>query len=190
MKLLDLFLESSPFKIQPDGSGQFKKEQLEQIKEILPAFDEFKDCGSDFTFTEYPVFTTRDAYGKEIPTSTQIHKAGENFRIPKGAVIYAISRSPEIYKDEDLKLRVGITPTIYDPADFVPYKYITLKYSVEFPQDLKLQANMSEEDADKELRSLLHQQLDMILDNPDQYKPKPSYFLFVRMWHPKEDGQA
>jgi hypothetical protein len=80
-----------------------------------------------------------------------------------------------------------ITPTMYDPTTFEPKKKIVLEFSPEMAQDKDIYAigNPSMiEDAEKNgesiLRKQLHEKLDKILDNPENYQVKGEKGMFVR----------
>jgi hypothetical protein len=66
-----------------------------------------------------------------------------------------------------------ITPTMYDPTTFEPKKKIVLEFSPEALQD---DVNSTEEVKRKQL----HETLDKILDNPENYQIKGERGLLVR----------
>lgn len=180
MKLLDLFDDQkNVFKIEVDAYTGLKKDQLEKIKDFLPMFEEFSVCGSDFELADYPNFVRIDKHGTEGICSVSTFKLGDDFKIPKGAIIYAINRGPAVYDAKSFALRVGISQTIISEKDFVPYRYVTVRYNVDNDVDIVLGQGT--------LRKGLHAQLDEILDNPDRFTSVPvsAYGVFVRMWVPK-----
>jgi hypothetical protein len=80
-----------------------------------------------------------------------------------------------------------ITPTMYDPTTFEPKKKIVLEFSPEFAQDQYIYGlgspsmiEAAEKNGETIIRKQLHETLDKILDNPENYQVKGEKGLLVR----------
>jgi hypothetical protein len=67
-----------------------------------------------------------------------------------------------------------ITPTLYDPQTFQPKKKVVLEFSPEMDQEQILNGG------ETILRKQLHETLDKILDNPENYQVKGEKGVMVR----------
>jgi hypothetical protein len=73
-----------------------------------------------------------------------------------------------------VKNGAAIGPVMYDPTDFTPRKHILLTWSPEMVQDI---LNI---DTEQEQRQIIHNLLDDVLDNPEEYKTKGFRGILVR----------
>lgn len=98
MKLVDWLKERKLDNTIDYNQLRFNNDQLNQLlypilsKEI----DEFSECGSDFSFISTPSFEEGG-----IVKQTITHMVNDNFKIPKGAVLYSFLISPEMV-DENM----------------------------------------------------------------------------------------
>lgn len=148
---------------------QFRKLELEPIKEELLKCDEFSLC-DEIEFMEFPVQKIDDnSY------TAQTIKVGKDMKFTGKVYIYNISFTPEMYDPNKIYVPVkdgaSITPTIYDPFDFTPKKKIVLEYSPEAIMD-----ETNEETKKQEIRDLL----DKVLENPQDYQVKGEREVLVR----------
>lgn len=162
--LFDMFGENVSY-----PNNQFKKLELEPIKETLLKCDEFSLC-DEIEFMEFPVQLIEDkAY------TAQTIKLGKDMKFTGKVYIYNISFTPEMYDPNKIYVPVkdgaSITPTIYDPVDFTPKKKIVLEYS---PEGILDETN--EETKKQEIRDLL----DKVLENPQDYQVKGERGVLVR----------
>ncbi len=104
-------------------------------------------------------------------------KLCDNTKFKKRVYLYTLELSPEIYNPNILhkpvKNGASISPVIYSPEDFTPYKSITIQFSPEAMQDAQLLVGESIEDQ-------LHKILQDILDNPKDYTPKGDRAVMIR----------
>lgn len=161
-------------------------EELEQFKERILQTEEFSEC-EELIIMKYPVTILEN--GKTVQNVTYKHQEGQKF---KGkCYLLSLALTPEMYDPKKLHEPVlegaCITPTIYDQQTFEPKKKIVLEFSPVFSQDQYIYGlgNPSMiEDAEKNeeliLRKQLHEKLDKILDNPENYKVKGEKGMLVR----------
>ena len=154
-----------------DMSTFYGKEDLESIKEKILECDEFSECES-LEILDYPNLLID---GKTSNAMSYKLNGGEKF---KGkCYLLSLNLSPEIYDpktiNEIVKDGAGITPTLYKPENFEPYKKIVLQFSPDKKQD-----GITNHDA--VLRQELHDLLDKIFDNPSDYAVKGERHPLVR----------
>ena len=91
--------------------------------------------------------------------------------------LLSLALTPEMYDSKKLHEPVlegaCITPTTYDPQTFQPKKKIVLEFSPELAQDQQV-------NGESILRKQLHEKLDRIFDNPENYQVKGEKGMFVR----------
>jgi hypothetical protein len=136
---------------------------------------------------KHPVIAVEN--GKTVQNVTYKHKEGQKY---KGkCYLLSLALTPEMYDPKKLHEPVlegaSITPVLYNPQTFEPKKKIVLEFSPEFAQDQRIYdlGNPSMiEDAEKNgetiLRKQLHEKLDRIFDNPENYQVKGEKGMFVR----------
>lgn len=95
--------------------------------------------------------------------------------------IYSISFTPTMYMPGDMYKPVKdgclFSPTIYDPSTFEPKKSIILSWSPDFPQDIDSPLTYEDE------KQILHDMLDKVLSNPEEYMPKGYRGCLLRFTH-------
>lgn len=163
-------------------------EDLEQFKDRILQTEEFADC-EELIIMKHPVAS--DANGK--PFHPLVHKVGseDKYTFKGKCYLLSLALTPEMF--DPLKLHepvldgACITPTIYDPKTFEPKKKIVLEFSPEFAQDQYIYGLGSPSmivDAEKNgetiIRKQLHETLDRVLDNPENYKVKGEKGILVR----------
>jgi len=163
-------------------------EDLEQFKERILQTEEFADC-EELIIMKHPV--NQNELGEVI--NPKIHKvSGEDKHTFKGkCYLLSIALTPEMYDPKKLHEPVlegaSITPVLYNPQTFEPKKKIVLEFSPEFAQDQYIYGLGSPsmiEDAEKNgetiIRKQLHEKLDRIFDNPENYQVKGEKGMLVR----------
>ena len=150
----------------------YGKEQLEQYKELLLQTDTFKDC-DELNFLTYPIINIDDK--KLEPKS---YKWSKDLKFKGKGYLLSLALTPEMYNPDTIHKPVkdgaGITPTLYDIKTLEPKKKIVLEFSPEMIQDQQM-AN-----GEAILRQELHDLLDKVLDNPQDYQIKGERGLLIR----------
>lgn len=89
----------------------------------------------------------------------------------KTAYMYQILFSPKMYDPKTIHQPVkdGCTfgPLLYNPETFEPSRSITITFSPTYPQDID-----SKEDQEQVMKQSLHDKLDKVLTNPEEYMPE------------------
>jgi hypothetical protein len=153
-------------------NDQFRKLELEPLKEELLKCDEFSEC-EGIEFMDIPV---QEIDGKTY--SVQTMKLGDNTKFDGKVFLYNLSFTPEMFDPNSLHTPVKngalITPALYDPMTFEPRKKIVLTWSPEMAQDMI--------GINKELtfKNDIHKLLDDVLENPEEYKVKGERGILVR----------
>ena len=154
-------------------NDQFKKLELESLKEELLKCDEFSEC-EGIEFMEFPVQLIE---GKSY--SAQTMKLGDNIKFDGKVFLYNLSFTPAMFDPNKIHTPVkngaAITPALYDPMTFEPTKKIVLTWSPEMAQDL-LVPNNNEVTLKNDIRKLL----DDVLENPEEYQIKGERGILVR----------
>jgi hypothetical protein len=153
-------------------NDQFRKLELESLKEELLKCDEFSEC-EGIEFMDIPV---QEIEGKTY--SAQTMKLGDNTKFDGKVFLYNLSFTPEMFDPNSLHTPVKngalITPALYDPMTFEPTKKIVLTWSPEMAQD------MSGINKELTFKNDIHKLLDDVLDNPEEYKVKGERGIMVR----------
>ena len=157
----------------PFGDGTlYGKKALEPIKDKLLEFPEFSGLTS-IEILDTPVFEI-DGEPKVIPT----YKLGDVLKFEGKGYLLSLFFTPEIFNPENLNKPVKdgacITPLVYDPITFEPKKKIVIEFSPERAQDMEFL------DQDAVLRQELHDLLDKILNNPEEYTVKGERHVMLR----------
>jgi hypothetical protein len=164
--------------------NQMYGKNLEKYKEIILKTDEFKECES-LDILEYPVSKSKD--GKVLTPYTI--KLSDIMKFKGRCYLLSLTLTPEMY-DPTLMLTpvkdgAAIGPAVYDPITFEPKRQILLTYnpSVHFNFDNKF------EPTEEFKRNEIHQLLDKVLDNFDEYKIKGTKEVLVRgLFEVVDDG--
>jgi len=180
------FLEKSKFK------SLTSLNQVIYAEELYPYLEEIKNCEEFINCDELHILktpVTLDGNGNSIISKN--YKLVDEQSFKGKCYLLSLSLIPEMYDPKKIMEPVMddavLTPAIYNPLNFEPKKKIIIEFNPEMLQDqsLYLIGNPSMiEDAEKEvknnLRKKLHETLDKILDNPENYHPKVDKSVMVR----------
>lgn len=180
------FLEKSKFKSLTSLNQVIYGEELYPYLEEIKNCEEFINC-DELHILKTPV--TLDGNGNSIISKN--YKLVDEQSFKGKCYLLSLSLIPEMYDPKKIMEPVMddavLTPAIYNPLNFEPKKKIIIEFNPEMLQDqsLYLIGNPSMiEDAEKEvknnLRKKLHETLDKILDNPENYHPKVDKSVMVR----------
>jgi len=149
----------------------YGKKHLEGIKDKLLETEEFSECES-LEILDTPTILLEDK-----PLNVLSYNLKPNQKFKGKCYLLSLAFSPEIYDPNKLTKPVkdgsSITPTLYSPETFEPFKKIIMEFSPERVQD-----GISNHEAI--IRQELHDRLDNILDNPKEYTIKGEKHILVR----------
>lgn len=177
MKLKELL--DDVFKDGPINQGKFNitdyclygKKNLENLKEEILKCEEFSEC-EELTILDQPTYEN-DGEVYQVQTYKVIE--GQKF-IGKGFLL-SVSLTPEMFNPETIHNPVKdgccVTPVIYDSKTFEPTRKIVLQFSPERVQD-------GISNHEEIVRQELHDLLDKVLDNPQDYQIKGERYVLVR----------
>lgn len=106
------------------------------------------------------------------------------------AYVHQVTFTPKVFDPAKLHTPVKdgcvMTPLLYNPESFEPYRSITLTWSPEMPQKVdivngKAIVNISQEEEEAKLRMKLVDTLGKVLSNPKEYEPPYIRVCIVRM---------
>jgi hypothetical protein len=179
-ELLDEIFKDGPIQTNQFGLTDYTlygSQTLEPLKDKLLECDEFKNLHS-LRFVDTPTFRA----GDEVYV-VETYKLMDVSKFKGAGVILSIALTPEIYDPNILfkpvKDGAAITPSFYDPTNFEPYKRIILEFSPE-----RIQDGISNHE--EIIRQELHDLLDKVLDNPEDYRVKGERSVLVRGVFQKE----
>jgi hypothetical protein len=159
----------------------YGKKDLEPIKDKILQFPEFSGLTS-LEIINSPSFVLE---GRTITAAT--YKLSDVSKFKGNGYILSFALTPEMYDPkklhEPVKDGAAITPALYDPKTFEPKKKILIEFSPEMAQDLQM-AN-----GEAILRQHLHDLLDKVLDNPEDYRVKGERAVLVRGFFDDVDGK-
>jgi hypothetical protein len=179
--LLEKFGEDELVRHLTHPTDQYRKLDLEPLKDELLKCDEFSECeGIDFM----------DFFFLEMDGTTyqaQTIKLGDDTKFVGKVTLYNMFFTPEMFDPNKIHTTVKdgalITPTLYDPMTFLPTKKIVLTWNPEIKQDI---LNI---DTEQEQRQILHNLLDNVLENPEEYELKGDRSVLVRgIFKTKKEG--
>ena len=161
-------------------------EELEPYIDRIKQCEEFSEC-DEIVIMKYPV--TLDENNNTIQTKN--YKVVPNQKFKGKCYLLSLALTPEMYDPKKIHEPVldgaCITPTIYNPETFEPKKKIVLEFSPEISQDKTIydygspsMINDIEDTREQQLRKQLHETLDKILDNPENYQIKGEKGVMVR----------
>jgi hypothetical protein len=156
------------YKQEPNPGGYnvvaLTDEQSQQVEQLV--IDHFKV--KKVLWMEIPAGMTED--GKEAIVAKTIKLDDEENPTYEGktAYVYQILFSPKMYDPKTVHSPVkdGCTfgPLLYNPENFEPSRSITITFSPTYPQDID-----SKEDQDEVMKQSLHDKLEKVLANPEEY---------------------
>ena len=175
-ELIKEILESKEFQIKKNKSGIFNEtiygEELEPYLERIKQCEEFSEC-EELIIIKLPV--TKLENGKNAIPLT--YKLGEGLKFKGKCRLLSLALTPEMFDFNTIHEPVldgaCITPVIYNPETFEPKKKIILEFS---PEELQDDVYSTEEVKRKQL----HETLDKILDNPENYQVRGEKGVMVR----------
>ena len=181
MKLQELLTEiltSVEFSKPKDKFGIINEtiygEELEQFKDRILQTEEFADC-EELIIMKHPV--NQNELGEVINPKMYKVSSEDKHTFKGKCYLLSLALTPEMYDPKKLHEPVlegaSITPVLYNPQTFEPKKKIVLEFSPEALQD---DVNSTEEVKRKQL----HETLDKILDNPENYQVKGEKGVMVR----------
>lgn len=155
--------------------AEMSKVQRQLAEQLLKDHFKFKEVD----WIDLPTTTTK--IGKPIAALMYKLSDEESTKYEgKTAYIYQIVFSPKMYDPTVIfkPVKEGCTfgPLLYNPENFEPYRTITLTFNPPFPQDIG-----SKEYQDEMMKQSLHDKLEKVLSNPDEYMPEASRACMVRM---------
>ena len=158
------------YKQEPNPGGYnvvaLTDEQIQQVEQLV--IDHYKV--KKVLWMEIPSGLTEDG---EQAIVAQTHKLLDTDILYEGkiAYVYQILFTPKMYNPKTIHQPVkdGCTfgPLLYNPENFEPSRSITLTFSPTFPQDID-----SKEDQEQVMKQFLHDKLDKVLTNPEEYMPE------------------
>ena len=158
------------YKQEPNPGGYnvvaLTDEQIQQVEQLV--IDHYKV--KKVLWMEIPSGLTEDG---EQAIVAQTHKLLDTDILYEGkiAYVYQILFTPKMYDPKTIHQPVkdGCTfgPLLYNPEIFEPSRSITITFSPTFPQDID-----SKEDQDEVMKQFLHDKLDKVLTNPEEYMPE------------------
>jgi len=171
--LIDLFdnehFESErQFKVDNTLYGE---NELKRYERQILACDEFKEC-SELKLVSVPVFSD-NGKSKQVQT----YKLTEDTKFKGKVYLLSVGLTPKMYDPsrfgKPVKDGANISPTLYNPTNFEPYKKILLTFSPERKND-----GITNHEA--VIRQELHDILDKVLDNPKSYEMESERGVLVR----------
>jgi hypothetical protein len=173
-ELLDQIFKDNPIPTNKFGISDYTlygSQTLEPLKDKLLECDELKNLYS-LRFVDTPTFRA----GDETYT-VETYKLMDVSKFKGAGVILSIALTPEMYDPNVLikpvKDGAAISPTFYNPTNFEPYKRILLEFSPERKQD-------GISNHEEIVRQELHDLLDKVLDNPEDYRVKGERSVLIR----------
>ena len=158
------------YKQEPNPGGYnvvaLTDEQMQQVEQLV--IDHYKV--KKVLWMEIPSGLTEDG---EQAIVAQTHKLLDTDILYEGktAYVYQILFTPKMYDPKTIHQPVkdGCTfgPLLYNPETFEPSRSITITFSPTFPQDID-----SKEDQEQVMKQFLHDKLDKVLTNPEEYIPE------------------
>lgn len=173
MKLKDLFenLKLSGEGVKVAGhlfeNSSILGKELESIKDILLKTDEFKGV-DELIILDKPMF---ELNGKNMVAPSRMIDDSTKFK--KRAYLHAINTTPEIYNPKDLdshfdEFGMLISPLMYDPIDFKPYK------------NIKIRLVGDEANNTIDIKKILYKKVDELTSKIGKFSVKPETRIMVR----------
>ena len=155
-----------------DGLTLYGRDNLEPYKERILQCEEFSEC-TELNFMNMPMLLSND----DLPLKADSYKLVEGQKFKGVCYLLSLALTPEVFNPDTLHTPVKdgacITPLVYNPETFSPFKKIVLQYNPERAQDGFL-------DGEYELKMEMKDLLDKVLDNPYDYQVKGERGVLVR----------
>ncbi len=173
-RLLEICTKNVDLSDDPDGhwnNNQFNpknltEEQLQQVEEELIKHYEFERI----VWMKLPA--DLDENGEPVIAKSRKITSPETDVKHTGQVgyVYSLVFLPMMYDYEALHTPVKggcvLAPITYNPTSLLPKRSITIEWSPEFPQDIDKPQTWEDQ------KKVLHDKLEAVLENPEEYKPK------------------
>ncbi|MFW5847304.1 MAG: hypothetical protein ACOCVF_00095 [bacterium] len=140
-------------------------EDLGKYKDSILKCNELKDV-KNFNIILSPINNTKDN-----TKTASTYKVCDNMYFGENFYLYSIEKSPKIY--DPVKDGACITPILYRPIDFSPYK----KICIEFLPENSFATNHDISRTDK---MELYELFEKILNSPEEYLSKGEYEYMIR----------
>lgn len=140
-------------------------EFLSLSKDFLSELEMFKDAEIIIIDDPYSIVNEIDK-----PVELVSVKIGRDYKFKGKCFLYDVNITPKVYSPDELFKTINdglITPALYNPKNFEPYKKIILSYELKNGEL-------------EEQRESLHKRLDDIINNPNKYDPYGSEGIILR----------
>ena len=160
------------------GKTKFGYNDLNKIYYKLQNCDEFYECHLILNEVPYVPKTNGDITVKMVNT----HALYEGNKYTGATYLNDISLTPTMYDPSEIGKEVldgcSISPVMFKPENFMPFRKITLNYELE--QTKLLDGRFQERLSENEMREKLHRRLDSLLDNNKKYESKGFRRIMLR----------
>ena len=150
-------------------------EQKVQVEQLI--VDHYKV--KKVLWMELPSGMTEDGEQAVVAKTHKLADSDYETYEGKTAYMYQILFSPKMYDPKTIHQPVkdGCTfgPLLYNPETFEPSRSITITFSPTYPQDID-----STEDQDEIMKQSLHDKLEQVLANPEDYLPEATRGCMLR----------
>jgi hypothetical protein len=159
------------YKQEPNPGGYnvvaLTDEQIQQVEQLV--IDHYKV--KKVLWMEIPAGLTEDGKQAIVAKTHKLVDSDYETYEGKTAYVYQIMFSPKMYDPKTIHSPVkdGCTfgPLLYNPENFEPSRSITITFSPTYPQDID-----NKEDQDEVMKQSLHDKLEKVLANPEDYMPE------------------
>ena len=166
----DVKLAFGKYKQEPSPNGYnvlaLTDEQRQQVEQLV--LDHYKV--KEVLWMEIPSGMTEDGEQAIVAKTHKLVDSDYETYEGKTAYVYQILFSPKMYDPKTVhdavKEGCAMTPIVYNPETFTPYRKIVLTWSPEQAQDFPV-ANSEEV-----MKQTLRDQLEKVLANPEEYMPE------------------
>ena len=156
-----------------DSPVKYGEKELLEYKEKLLECDEFSEV-EELHYMSLPFITNNKIL------NAQSLKINGDTKIKGKCYLLSVMYTPEMFDpttfNKPVKDGAAITPIVYDPTTFEPKRSILLSFSPERKQEFP----PSEFNGEELIRQELHDLLDNVIDNPDEYIVKGTRGLIIR----------
>jgi len=159
------------YKQEPNPGGYdviaLTDEQIHQVERLV--IDHYKV--KKVLWMELPSRLTEDGEQAVVVKTHKLIDSDYETYEGKIAYVYQIMFTPQIYDPQTIHKPVKdgcvIGPVLYNPENFEPLRSITITFSPTYTQDID-----SKEDQEEVMKQSLHDKLDKVLANPQEYMPE------------------
>jgi len=155
---------------------------LEQQKQIEDLLKEHLSFGK-VEWMELPAGLIKNSKGEEVAVVAKTRKIDDEpteDKSDKTLYLYKVLYSPVIYDPIDLhrpvKDSMVMSPLLYNPHTYEPYRTLAISWK---PEDLFYEKEIQPITWEDE-KAYLREKLEILLANPEDYKPKGRRALMIR----------